>query len=258
MTTAASFGWRSRARAALIHLIANACVAMAVAALVFGVWYPWPYRDMSGGNELFALVVGVDVVLGPVITFVIFDRRKPWGELMRDVGIVVALQLAALGYGLHMTFIARPVVLALEEDRFRVVSVVDVLESELPKAQEGMRTLSLTGPRLVYTSVPSDPKLRSEALSLALKGHDIGTRPSLWRPWTAEARRAAVASAKPLADLIARRPAERATIDAAVQRTGEPMQALVYIPVIAFRGDWVALLDRRSGAIVGFASVDGF
>jgi hypothetical protein len=258
MTTAASFDWRSRSRAALIHLVANAFIAMAVAALVFSVWYPWPYRQMSGGNELFALVVGVDVVLGPIITFVIFDRRKPRAELIRDVGIVIALQLAALGYGLNMTFIARPVVLALEEDRFRVVSVVDVLEAELPQAREDMRSLSLTGPRIVYTSVPADPKLKSEAVMLALKGHDIGTRPSLWKPWSVEARRAAVASAKPLSDLIARRTAERDTIDAAVQRTSQPVQALVYIPVIAFRGDWVALLDRNSGAIVGFAAVDGF
>ena len=44
------------------------------------------------------LVVSCDLVLGPLITFTIFDKRKPWPELRRDLAIVVALQLAALGY----------------------------------------------------------------------------------------------------------------------------------------------------------------
>jgi hypothetical protein len=258
VNSSSSFDWRVRAKAALIHLTANACVAAAVAALVFVIWYPWPYHDLSGGTELFGLVVGCDVVLGPVITFVIFNRRKPRSELVRDLGIVVALQLVALGYGLHMTFVARPVALALEEDRFRVVAVNDVVESELPHAQEGMRSLSLTGPRLVYTSVPDEPAKRSEALSLALRGHDIGTRPSLWKPWDANARRAAVAKAKSVLQLMKRRPEYRTVIDAAVQRAARPAQTLVYIPMITFRGDWVALLDSSSGEVVGFAPVDGF
>ena len=80
------------------------------------------------------LVVSCDLVLGPLITFTIFDKRKPWPELRRDLAIVVALQLAALGYGLHTVIIARPVVLALEEDRFRVVAAPGVLETELPRA----------------------------------------------------------------------------------------------------------------------------
>jgi len=253
-----SFDWHSRAKAALIHLTANACVAAAVAALVFGVWYPWPYRDLSGGTELFGLVVGCDVVLGPVITFVIFDLRKRRSDLVRDLGIVVALQLAALAYGLHMASIARPVVLALEENRFRVVSAADVLDSELPQAPVALRSLSLFGPRLVYTSVPSDSKQKEQAVSLALQGYDIGTRPSLWKPWDADAQRAARANAKALGELARRRPAARADIDAAAARSGRPMASLAYIPVIALRGDWVALIDATSGQIVGFAAVDGF
>ena len=114
-----SIDWPSRLKPAFIHLAASAALAPLVAAVVFGLWFPGVYRQFSGGTELFILVVGVDLALGPLITLVIFDRRKPLAELRRDVAIVIVLQLAALVYGLHMVSISRPVVLALEEDRFR-------------------------------------------------------------------------------------------------------------------------------------------
>ena len=69
------------------------------ALLVFGIWYPYPYREISGGRELFLLVITVDVILGPLITLAVFNRKKPRSELRRDLAIVALLQLGALGYG---------------------------------------------------------------------------------------------------------------------------------------------------------------
>ena len=226
--------------------------------LVFGVWFPGAYRQLSGGTELFMLVVGVDLALGPLITLVIFDRRKPRAELRRDVAIVIALQLAALGYGLHMVSISRPVVLALEEDRFRVVAASGVYEKELAEALPEFRSLSLTGPRLVRSVTPGAPDKKFESVSLGLSGYDTGTRPSLWQPWDAGARTEALAHAKALAMLAQRYPNRRTELDAATSATGRTVQALVYLPMITFRGDWVALLDAAKGDVVGFAPFDGF
>lgn len=252
------FDWRSRLEPALIHLAASLVVAIAVAAMVFALWYPGVYRDLSGGTELFLLVVGVDWALGPLITFVIFDRRKPVKELRRDVAVVVALQLAALGYGLHMVSISRPVVLALEEDRFRVVAASGVFERELPSALPDLRSLSLTGPRLVRSVVPADPDKKFESIGLGMSGFDIGARPSLWQPWDDKARAEALLHARPVTALAQRYADRRAELDAAVSATGRTAQAVVYVPMITFRGDWVALLDAAKGDVVGFAPFDGF
>jgi hypothetical protein len=250
--------WPSRLRPALIHLAASALLAAIVAATVFGLWFPGAYRQFSGGSELFMLVVGVDWALGPLITLVIFDRRKTLVELRRDVAIVVALQIAALGYGLHMVSISRPVVLALEEDRFRVVAASGVYEKELPAALPEFRNLSLTGPRLVRGVMPTDPDKKFESIGLGLSGFDIGARPALWQPWDDKARAEALSHAKPLTKLAQRYPNRRAELDAAASATGRATQAMVYIPMITFRGDWVALLDAAEGDVVGFAPFDGF
>jgi hypothetical protein len=115
-----------RLRAAVIHLLLSAAVAALAALLVFAVWYPMPYRQISGGRDLFLLVVAVDVAIGPLITLAVFDRRKPRAELVRDMAVVAAMQLAALAYGLHTVAQARPAVVALEVDRLRVVRAIDL------------------------------------------------------------------------------------------------------------------------------------
>ncbi len=253
-----SIDWPSRAKAAGIHLGASLFVAALSALLVFNFWFPWPHRIVSGGTELFALLVGVDVVIGPLATLVVFDRRKRRAELQRDLAIVVLLQLAALAYGVHTTYLARPVVLALEGDRFRAVTAVDVLESELPQAPSGLRTLPLDGPRTVATVQPPDGNEKFEAMAMGMAGVDLGMRPRYWREWDDTARRAALAKAKPVGPLLARQPLVDDALKAALAATGRPVDELVYLPMLARRTDWVVLLAADSGEIVGFAPMDGF
>ena len=75
----------------MAHLACSALVAVAAAVLLFLLWYPWPYSVLAGGMSLFMLICGVDVVIGPLITLIIFDTRKPWLELRRDLLVVVML-----------------------------------------------------------------------------------------------------------------------------------------------------------------------
>ena len=126
MQIANTFFWQDRLKASSIHLGISLAIALLAALLVFGLWYPYPYREISGGRELFLILVAVDVILGPLMTLTIFNRSKPWPELRRDLAIVVLLQLAALSYGLWSVFVARPVHLVFEYDRFRVVHAVEV------------------------------------------------------------------------------------------------------------------------------------
>ena len=74
--------WKHRLRASTIHLAISLLIASLAALLVFGWWYPYPYRELSGGRELFTLVVAVDVVLGPLITLVIFNTTKMRSHLL--------------------------------------------------------------------------------------------------------------------------------------------------------------------------------
>lgn len=252
-----AFEMRARSWAAAVHLGLSVLVSAAAAALVFGLWYPRPFLEISGGRELFLLIVAVDVVVGPLITFAVFDRRKLSRELTRDLAIVALLQLAALGYGLNTVFQARPVVLALEgERRLRVVRAIDLDQSALALAPAGLRELPWAG-RLTIATRPPTAEESYEAVRLGLSGIDLGMRPGFWLPPSAAAdafRRAA----RSLALLRERHPGKAALIDEAVLATGRPEVQLGWLPLLARRSDWVALIDRSSGEVVGDAPLDGF
>jgi hypothetical protein len=247
----------NRYKAAGMHLAWSACVAIVAALMVFALWYPWPYRELSGGQELFLLVVSVDIVMGPLLTLAVFNPEKARKVMFRDLAVIVAFQLGALAYGLHTVYIARPVALVLENARFRVISYADVAHEELEKADVEVRSLSLSGPLVMGTREPKDQTEKINSVELALNGVDIGQRPSFWQPYSRSAQ-TALKQARPVAGLYQYYKNSGPLLDQAVARTGRPAAQLKFLPVISFRGDWSALLDAQSGEVVGFVPLEGF
>jgi hypothetical protein len=250
------FNLSSRAKAAGLHLTASLLIAALVATLVFLLWFPWPFRIISGGQELFLLLITVDVVLGPLLTFAVFNRTKPRTELTRDLTIIVLLQLSALGYGLYTVYLARPVVVAYETDRLRIVTHVQVQLDQLATALPEFRELSLTGPRLVGTRTSKGDELM-KSVDESLQGVEVSMRPSYWVPY-AQSKDRVLKRARGIDVLRKQYPKESAEIDAAVARTGRAESALRFLPLQARSLGWSALLDAQSAEPVGYVPLEGF
>ena len=255
-TAAAVF--KIRLRAALVHLGASLLVALAMAVLVFELWYPYPYREISGGRDLFLLVISVDVVLGPLLTLAVFNIRKPRPELRRDIAVVALLQVAGLCYGLWTVQLARPAHLVFEIDRFRVVHRIDIPPELESKTPPGIDVAPLGGPTPLSTRAFRNENERMEMTMAALQGVQLGARPDLWEPYAAGKARI-LAAAKPLADLKSRFPQQAGSIDAAARATGREPGRLAWLPMMGRKAEgWTVLLDNGSGGIVGFLPLDSF
>jgi hypothetical protein len=251
------FNLRDRLRASGIHLLISLSIAALAALLVFGIWYPYPYREISGGRELFLLLVTVDVLLGPLITFAIFNRAKPLTELRRDLAIVGLIQLAALGYGLWTVYVARPVHLVYEINRFRVVHAIDVPADLLGKAPAELRSLPMFGPTLLSVRPFKSENEKVDATLADVGGLSIGARPDFWQPY--EADRAQVLSVgKPMAELKSRFKDQTAMIDAAVASTGRPAEGLRWVPMVGRKTFWTVLVDARTADVLAFLPLDSF
>ena len=245
-------------RAALVHLIATVCVAVLAAVLVFGVWFPYPYRELAGGRDLFLLIVMVDVVCGPLLTMVLYNPKKPRWELFVDLGLVVLIQLAALAYGVHTLAAARPVYLVFEVDRFRVVSAADVWRDELRPEQGGLHRLPWTGPQVIATREPKDADERLSSLDLSLQGVEPSVRPDWWIAYE-DAVPAVLARAQTLQALKERQPQSADLIAATVRQSGLSEEGLRWLPLTGFKStSWVVFVDGERGAVRGFAPIDGF
>lgn len=241
-----------------IHLCISGLIALITAAVVLGIWFPFPYRHLVGGQHLFWVMAGVDVVCGPLLTLVLFNPAKSRRELRLDLSLVALIQLAALAYGLYSISLARPVIQAFETDRFTVVSAAEIDQTQLPHAWSQFRTLPWTGPRLVGTRPASSNEMLLD-IDLSLQGMGPGTRPGWWQPYE-QSMPVVRQRMKKLADLRAARPAaEQVLIDQAVQQSGQPVEALFYLPLTSRKklDDWIVLLDAQA-IIVGYAPVSGF
>jgi hypothetical protein len=249
--------WKDRLRASGVHLGASVVVATLAALLVFGIWYPYPYREISGGRDLFAILIVVDVILGPLITLAVFDRRKPWVELRRDLAMVATLQVAALGYGVWTVAVARPVHLVFELDRFRVVHGVDVPEELLGREQPGVRALPWSGPTLLAVRPFRNAAESYDVTIAALGGVHIGARPDFWEPYGA-AKGRVLGAAQPVSQLKARFGARAAEIDAVLKSAGRNPDAVAYLPMVGRKAFWTAFIDPVSADIIAFLPLDPY
>lgn len=248
---------RAAAKAAGIHMLCSLGVATLAAILVFGLWYPYPYRELSGGRELFLLVTAVDVVCGPLLTLVLWNTAKSRSELWRDMGLVVLIQLAALGYGLHTVWQARPLFLVLEIDRFKVISVPDLRDASLAELPVALKPHWMGRPLTVAIRDPEDEKERTAVLFESVRGgRDYGERPNFYIPYDAVNALKALRRAKPLAVFLAKQPSQEGAAKSMAVEKGADMAQWLYLPVMA-RQDWVAVIDKQ-GQIQGFLKGDGF
>lgn len=253
-------------RPAAWHFLLSVCITVLVGLVVFGLWFSVPLGKLSGGTELFWLIIGIDVVCGPLLTLIVFSITKPRAELLRDLTVVGIIQLLALGYGVHTLSHARPVALVHEVDRFRVISFADLDEAEAAQIPAWAHAWSFSRPRTVGVRAPQSGEERLSSISASLQGVEPSQRPSWWQDYALSVPQV-LQRARPLTDLRSKHPEQSALIDAAVARAiadaqaGETIDiaALRWLPLVSRRAtDWVVLLDPVTGRVRGYVHLDGF
>jgi hypothetical protein len=222
-----------------------------VAFLVLILWYPPPFHQVSGGLGLLALIVGVDIVLGPLLTLIVAAPTKSSDQLKLDVSKIVLIQFAGLAYGLYTMEQARPVALALEIDRLRVVRSYEVSGSDLAMGPKEFHTKPLWGVFYVATrSIAAEE--RFDAVMSGLSGKDIGATPSFWLPQAQT--RVAWSQAALNVELLQRQfPTQKEKIQTALRDTGLAAADVGYLPILGREDNYIAWIDRRSGVVAGFA-----
>ena len=251
---------KARLQAAGIHLGISLILAALAALLVFFVWYPYPYREISGGRNLFLLVIAVDVVMGPLLTFAVFSPGKSRRMLRFDLAVIGAFQLAALGYGLWTVAVARPVHLVFEISRFLVVHAIDVSPELLEKAPPALRQLPLTGPTLLSVREFKDNAEQTDVTMAALAGLDVGARPDLWQSYES-GKSQILQVVRPLADLKTRFPDRVGDIDKALSSAiaaGRSASFVGYVPMIGRGTFWTVLVDASTTEVIAFVPIDSF
>jgi hypothetical protein len=245
----------SRWKAASIHLGISAAIALCAGALVFGLWYPRPYFEATGASVLILLLIGVDLVLGPMLTLIVFKAGKK--GMRFDLTVIGLVQATALIYGLHVVTVARPVFIVANVDRFNLVSAEDLDPKDLARGgTSAFRTLSWTGPRLVGALVPTDPAEHKVLMMSVMAGKDIQQLPKYYVNYD-KVVPALLKKAKPLVKLRAINAKASPILDYWLREHSTHNDTnTVWLPLMTSKTSLTMLMDGTSGKILGTLPID--
>lgn len=234
----------TRTRAASLHLGISALVAVVSVASMILVWYPPPLFQLLGGFELVLLIVGVDVALGPLLTFVVFKSGKKGLKL--DLSVIAIVQLSALLYGASVVFVARPGYIVFVKDRFELVRVADIEPQQLAQARlERFRSFPLGRPQFIGSVPPTDPREVQELVFSVLKGGpDIAQLPKYYADLET-VRDLMVRKSMPLDELKKLNPEAVASVDLLPRELGRESD-LGFLPLQIRRAFATVIVDRTA------------
>ena len=241
---------KQKLKAALIHAAISAIVLGLLFALMWMVLYVPPYFQIDGGEDVFTILFWVDVVVGPSLSFVIFNPNKP--QWKRDISIIVLLQALAFGYGTKIMLEHRPAFAVYHEKSFQLVSWREVeMASENILKPRAMRRGHL-GIHFVVLRLPEDQK---QAKELRAKKNDDGSLAlfgmgELYLPWLKEFYQEPLSNSIDIQAIAKTNPTIAKELERVRQAHPGDLSQYAFIPVFGRYESAMLVFDRTTGEVV--------
>ena len=142
----------SRFQAFVIHFGISLVIFLFLAAVILTWWYPGIFFDIDGGWEGIRLIALVDLVLGPLLTFIVYRHGKP--GLKMDLTLIGLFQAVCLSAGVWVVHNERPLAMVLVDDMFFSMSADDYLSVGIKPPD--LSRFSERGPKWVTVELPED------------------------------------------------------------------------------------------------------
>ncbi len=226
----------------LSHFAISCIIALAVMLLVFFVWYPSPLATAVGVTHIFLMLLAIDVIIGPVLGFIVYKEGKK--TLKMDLGVIVLLQLSALAYGVFNIAEGRPVWLAYNVDRFELVRNNDIVEEKIAQALPQYQHPSWGKPQYVAVEFAKDSETRNEDMfGEALGGISLAQKPERYVDFS-HAQAKIQQRMQPLE--VLEQYNEQTVVQAIVKKYP---QAIGFVPLKAVNVDMTVLVDAQGDVI---------
>jgi hypothetical protein len=140
----------SRWKAGAIHFSISLAIFLGLLAIILLLWYPGILFSIDRGWAGLQLLIGVDLIAGPLLTLVVFKSGKK--GLNFDLSCIAIFQAACMAAGMWVVYSERPIVLVLAWDTIYSVDAQEFLE--YGRDPEILESYPGSYPKAVYVELP--------------------------------------------------------------------------------------------------------
>ena len=225
------------------HLLISFFIALVVVGLVFFVWYPSPLATAVGVTHIFLMMLAIDVILGPLLGLLVYKEGKK--TLKFDLGVIIALQISALCYGLYSIEQGRPAWLVFYADRFELIRKNDLLLENIDQAKKQFQQVSWVKPQFVaIKTIMNTQQHQDDIFTEVMGGVSLAQKPERYVDFV-QAKSHLQQRAKTLRELNQYNDAQQ--VDRILSKYP---QATGFFPLKANTVDMTVLINKEKGEVI--------
>ena len=218
------------------HIGISLVIFIGVLSFIIYFWYPQPFFTSDGGWQGIRIIAAVDLVLGPLLTFIVYKPNKP--GLKVDLTIIGIVQAAALSWGIWIVHFERPIAAVYAEGAISTVTANDMEARGM--TNEKLKAFGEHTPVWIYSNLPEDfaelQKLRLDALQAGKRLHLL---PEYYVAIDETIRKKLSENSFNMEAWLKDKPNDKKIYDKFVQRYGtKKMSSIFFLP-------WYARYDRN-------------
>lgn len=241
----------TRSRAFFTHLIFSLVLLAVLLYLLTQHWYPGVFFHIDGGWDGLKIILGCDIVLGPLLTLVIFKPGKK--GLWFDVVCIAIVQTSALVTGTWIVYAERPLALVYENDRFFSLTRSSYTYLGLPIPD--LSALPGAPPKRIFIDLPSDPTAKKNLMAeYKSAGKLTRTDVKLYQPLEPNWSKVIDAGGITVEGMLELFPNSKTEIDAWLQEHNRTSENILFIPIAAASTWRFLYVDPNKPDILGITS----
>ena len=243
--------FKHKLKASFIHLgLSILLVGLVIGSLLF-FFFPQLFIGVSDFKEIAILIISIDLILGPLLTFVVFQPKKK--TLKFDLSVIGAIQLSALVYGAHALYQVHPVYVTFNVDRFTIITAKDA-ETEKARLNE-YKISKLSAGKLAFAKMPDDIEKRNELLfSAIMDGEDLDRKEEYYESYENNIDQVLAKSLDP--KLIFADEDSKKRAKSFYNKNQDNLNDFAYLPLNSQKKDAIIVLDKKTAQPIATLNID--
>ena len=228
---------KEKFKAFAVHFALSFLVLSLIISFIYFVWYPGPILQAVQASKILLLIILIDVVLGPLLTFIVYKKNKK--TLKMDLAVIGFVQVIALAFGISSLALAKPVWIVFNGNKFELIQKNEIIYTSENTPHKFLSSHYWSKPKFVAATLSNDSNVKeAQIMDEVFSGTSLAQKPENYVE-IQQVFPEIVKSSYPLQDLYKYN--DQARVDAIIERYSTRQH---WLPLKAKEVDMVVLVGN--------------